>query len=612
LDQAPVEVTIREARHDVGSYEFRAADTLSIPGTFGDPLRAVEAMPGVAATLSGLPYFYVRGAPPADTGYFIDGIAVPLLFHLGPGPSVIPPGLVDHAEFFPGAAPAHYGRFAGGTIAAETKAPRDQAHGQAGAKLFDSNLLLEAPFADGHSTALVAGRYGYPNLLLSAFAPTLSLQYWDYSTRITHALGDTDVLSVFVFGARDHLQDEAQRLEPIDTQFHRADIRYDHRWHGGSFRIATTYGYDRTAQAGVETDSTEIVKATSTRVRTELRQRLSSTLDARAGGDFEVSRHQDEIGTRGVSSSSFPSTQAVAGAHFDMPIATDGRSVIIPGVRIDVYRSSDATVVGVDPRLAARLGITSTVSSMTNLGVSHQIPSTFVLPVPGARLDLSRDLQTTYQIAQGIELWMMRDMSASLSGFYYIHRRMSDYASACVTLAAQCSALERVDGRTYGLEVLVQRSLSRQLGGWLAYTFSRAERQLGNVTYLSSFDRTHVLSAVLSYRVSDGYRLGLRGVYYSGRPEVQKITFFGGATASGPLPWEAPQHRLPGFYRLDARAERRWAIGETAWITVLLEFFNATLTKEAIDYRCDRATGDCTATTVGPIALPSIGVEGGF
>src|SRR6266576_3550167 len=90
-DAKAAEVTIREAPHDVGSHEFRAIDTLSIPGTFGDPLRAVEAMPGVAATLSGLPYFYVRGAPPADTGYFIDGIPVPLLFHLGPGLSVLPP-----------------------------------------------------------------------------------------------------------------------------------------------------------------------------------------------------------------------------------------------------------------------------------------------------------------------------------------------------------------------------------------------------------------------------------------------------------------------------------------------------------------------------------------
>jgi hypothetical protein len=111
--------------------------------------------------------------------------------------------------------------------------------------------------------------------------------------------------------------------------------------------------------------------------------------------------------------------------------------------------------------------------------------------------------------------------------------------------------------------------------------------------------------------MAEGYRLGLRGVYYSGRPEVQKITSFGGATF-GPLPWEAPQRRLPGFWRLDARAERRWAIGETAFVTVLLEFFNATLTKESIDYRCDPVTGACTTTTVGPIALPSIGVEGGF
>ena len=44
----------------------------------------------------------------------------------------------------------------------------------------------------------------------------------------------------------------------------------------------------------------------------------------------------------------------------------------------------------------------------------------------------------------------------------------------------------------------------------------------------------------------------------------------------------------------------------------MAEFFDVTLSKESVVFRCDVATGLCTAQQIGPIALPSIGIEGGF
>src|SRR5690606_2633144 len=40
------------------------AEVRELPGAFGDPFRAIEALPGVVPIASGVPYFYVRGAPP--------------------------------------------------------------------------------------------------------------------------------------------------------------------------------------------------------------------------------------------------------------------------------------------------------------------------------------------------------------------------------------------------------------------------------------------------------------------------------------------------------------------------------------------------------------------
>src|SRR5260370_33054717 len=78
-----VEVTVRGAKHEIRQTTLSATDFREMPGAFGDPFRAIEALPGVTPVVSGLPFFYIRGAPPNDNAYFVHGIRVPLLFHVG-------------------------------------------------------------------------------------------------------------------------------------------------------------------------------------------------------------------------------------------------------------------------------------------------------------------------------------------------------------------------------------------------------------------------------------------------------------------------------------------------------------------------------------------------
>ncbi len=104
--QQPVEVAVRGEREELGTNHIARTESRFIPGAFGDPFRAIEALPGMTPWLSGLPYYYVRGAPPESVGYYIDGIRVPLLFHVGAGPSTMAPALVDSVDLFPGAYPA--------------------------------------------------------------------------------------------------------------------------------------------------------------------------------------------------------------------------------------------------------------------------------------------------------------------------------------------------------------------------------------------------------------------------------------------------------------------------------------------------------------------------
>jgi len=132
---------------------LRRAEVRQLPGAFGDPFRAIEIMPGVTSIVSGLPFFYVRGAPPGNVGYFLDGVRVPYLFHVAAGPSVVHPGIVDRVDLYSGGYPARFGRFAGAVVSAETTPPRPDWHGEGVVRLVDAGALVEGGFADGKGTA---------------------------------------------------------------------------------------------------------------------------------------------------------------------------------------------------------------------------------------------------------------------------------------------------------------------------------------------------------------------------------------------------------------------------------------------------------------------------
>ncbi len=659
-DAVPIEVSVHGSKRssdDIGSDAFKAQDTRTTPGTFGDPFQALATLPGIAPMASGLPYFYLRGAPPADTGYFVDGIPVPALFHIGPGPSYVPPELLSRVELFPSTAPAQFGRFVGGVMAGSLTPPdfagqRDRdggggSRGEANLRLFDASAFVETPVGESWDV-VAAGRYGYPNLLLSVFAPSLSLGYADYTLRIAHRLSPSDTISVLALGGYDHETDSSQSLPPIDSQFHRIDLRFDHAWSSGagaagppassgSFRVGATFGYDRTAGVNLDT-SGEVVASMSTRLRFEMEQRWGESLRLRSGADIGVEHF-------GYAQSGTAKVQAIGdeellGAYADLRFTLAPGVEIVPGVRVDdTQRSSNlpgGKGITVDPKLAARVALTRDISWIATMGVAHQEPS-YVLPIPGVVVSAPTGFQNVDQLAGGFETRLRSPMgidafdgiTLKLTGFYNAEHQVSDFIAACGELLS-CGPVGSASGRTYGLELLLRRELSQRFGGWLSYTLSRAERYLGNVPYLSPFDRTHELSAVLHYDFGSGFAAGLRATYYTGRPDFPSLDLgslsgtsgAGGGGGGGAIlgqsgpeisfgPGQIAQHRLPSYYRVDWRFEKRWSVfSGRGSLSAVAEFFNTTLTKEAIEFLCSPYGGVCRASNIGPIALPSIGLEG--
>ena len=131
-----------QRREEVSRITLRGDEIQQIPGTFGDPFRVMQTLPGVASVVSLLPFPIVRGASPSSTGFLLDGTRVPLLYHLLAGPSVIHPEFIDEIQFFPGGAPVPYGGYIGGIVDGRTRRARPDER----LLDFDINLLQAGGF----------------------------------------------------------------------------------------------------------------------------------------------------------------------------------------------------------------------------------------------------------------------------------------------------------------------------------------------------------------------------------------------------------------------------------------------------------------------------------
>jgi len=649
---APIDVTVEGQKpmppgRSAGQHTFKHREIERLPGAFGDGLRAVEVLPGVTPMMSGLPHFIVRGSVPSSTAYYLDGIRVPFLYHLGVGPSVVHSALVHGVDFYPGPYPAMYGGHVGGVLAAQTPPPAYRISGTANIRVFDASAFLEVPLLDGKADVFAAGRYSYTAAVLSLFTPGTNLSYWDYQAGGSVALSSADRLKLFVFGSDDYLAevtgDEEQELFAV--QFHRLHLRLDHgpprslgreaaaRW--AKVRTGVTLGYDR---SGLGEEGVMVTHGLGLRTDAELP--LHRAVRLRGGALLQIDGHEFEAeGYTPPTEPDDPEAEPVddgrisfdvgdafvsnrtheLGAYADLVIRPLDELEIVPGLRTDLYAEGELSQASVDPRGTVRIRPLPWLTSVSGFGVAHQRPA-LIVAVPG--LDpqaLDGGLQEVVQLSQGAELSLWEEIEAKVTGFVHWYHNLTDLSATCAVGTGRCTIGQRADGRAYGVEVMVRRSLTERFGGLVSYTLSRAERTAQDRTTFADFDRTHVFHLALSAALGAGWHAGARLTAYSGRPysllsfddreDPNVATMVGRRNAL----------RRGPFHRIDARLEKRWRIDDVAWVSLVFEGLNVTARKEIIDFDCRVAEAlggrgglQCGGQEIGPITIPSIGVSGGF
>jgi hypothetical protein len=624
LEGERYETVVTGALEEAPKIPLRKEELIHTAGSLGDPFRVIESLPGVAQTTWPLPFYAIRGANPGNTGFFIDGVRAPALFHFALGPSVLHPFFIQQLDFYPGGYPVDYGRYVSGIVSAETAAPAtDRLRVSADVRLFDAGGIAAMPFHQGKGTIAVAGRYSYTGYILSAFSNAYTVDYWDYQLRIEHALGPGK-LTLFAFGSGDDLRqknpditdwgfvDQPNLIAPgmAKLTFHRLQLR----WAGAVAKGRLTAA----AVGGIDDSTVSITSVFSLPVGSRsysLAPRISESwtpahwMDVEVGADSELQRfrptslvtlsggflsdnyERDLFHDRNVLS---------VGAYLGLALRAGDRLVVSPGLRYDGYFEQGTQAFSPSPRLLVRFRVGAHDWIKATAGQFSQLPS-LPVGVPGfeafglATYGLQRSRQASLGYESALEDLLGLDLDLDTSVFYQ-RLHLTDLRNTLLPDPEASDLLEPREGESYGVEVMLRRPMKHRLYGWLAYTLSRSYRVVDGIIVPSDWDQTHILNLVAGYRWPRNYSTSVRFHYNSGRP-YPLYSYRTGVVR---------YTHLPGFPQLDLRADKRF-IFDTFILDAYIELVNATLSEETYDMKQD-FSGVRTVSAYR-LVLPSIGVH---
>lgn len=550
----PYETVVRGERErtELSRVTLRGQELREVPGTMGDPFRVVMLLPGVSSLASGIAYPVVRGTAPAATGYFLDGVRVPLLYHLALGPAVVHPDFIDSVDFHPGAPPTEYGRLLGGAIEGRIRRPRDDRwHGTVYADLINAGGLVEYPVAKTGTSFTVAGRVSYTPWLTALVAnaamktgsnqkiASVVLDFWDYQARVEQELWGGR-LRLFAFGSSDKVGTESDDPELASGYmailFHRIDLRYRHRLLGGDLEAGVTFGLDRLgveARQVLDDESSSspslerdvfFVDESVWRGRARWERLLSDRLTLSAGADVERQANALTATAKEGQLAVDQTFPIAVGAFFGLWSqltweSADQRWRVTPGLRLDAFHAVPGiTRYSADPRIGARRVLDEHWTIKAGAGLFHQQP-TALIQLPVVDVDgLKAGLQEGVQLTAGIEWKSASGLQVSADVYYNPLLRtleldfFSPPAESTPSGPEPAPAVSREDsgfdrsfpyavssGYATGLEVMVRHPLGRNWFGWISYTLQRSVRKM-QFERLDPFGQSvGMASAVLPY-----------------------------------------------------------------------------------------------------------------
>jgi TonB family protein len=626
----------RREKEEVTRRTLSVQEVRRVPGTFGDPVRVIQSLPGAARAPFGLGLLVIRGSNPEDSAVYVDGIRIPLIYHLDGIRSVINSNLIEAVDYLPGGYGVRYGRSLGGAIDVRTK----RSYPEDGHELKWTTDVL-------HSGGLLTGRLGkepakqwgyalgarrsYLDLVIPLFTKdsgfVIKPRWFDYQLKLddleTRAGGR---LGVFVFGFQDIMRvstpDDVAQGTDQDTQGD-VDILYStHRllvdWERPlgerlALRFTPSIGLDLN-QGDFGGSLTGGQYTLIFELRNELPWEQSEHLTITPGVDLicgpwgfdvtlpfnpEVAASYDPIGEREDWSIEDTGWAWGPDIYIDAdirPLADPERLLITPGLRYTyAWIPGEYYGGGWDPRVALRWLPWERSVLKSSLGIYHQTPMPFEMYRPDDTvIHLLPERATSATV--GWEQSVGQAWTGDLELFY-------KHLDRLLVMNDEFTSLDDPyfvnggQGRIYGMELMLKRAPVDRWFGWVSYTLSKSERidhpdDPDDRWYAFDFDQTHILVAVAGLQLPYDFEVSTRVQYVSGNPwtpysggiyDIDQGYYWSYSTA------EYNSERMPPYFATDLRLEklftfRRWQLAAYVDLLNVIRGTNPEFVRYNYDY----------------------------
>lgn len=602
--------------------QITSKEALLIPGTNGDPIKALKSFAGVVSTNNDEgSEIYIHGSKPRETTFSVNHLPLGYVFHVGGLHSVIAPEATAQIDAYLGGFDTTYESM-GAVVDITPKFPEGSNKGRVHVGMYDSDFAYDAKL--GEDTALfISGRRSYFDLIASKVLDeldkdekdetkkttfTLFPQYYDANLILSHNVGN-HTFSLEAIMAQDQMKLNSTMNKTKDPVANgKINSKYGFttlgaRWNysGDNFESMTLLSHMKTKENSELYDADYFVK-TSNNVSTLYHETT-----------FEMDKHKPLVGFK-VSQINAPLK-----AHITKPPSSDDFDTLVTDQEIvDIDKTFKAKTYtgfvqdiwdisssdhfrygvrawntdfqkfgsGIDPRVAYVHDFSETLTASVALGQYSQLPE-ITYAIDG----FGNPLIDTFESSNHYTFNLTKkfaDKSSLVVEPYY--KTFKDLA-----ISDEVNKYESVGkGEAYGVDVTYRKKVDK-FDIIAAYTFVKAKRQLNTNShkkYRFEGDIPHTLQVNASYKLDNDWRVASLLKFNSGKPYTPIVGIekadYNGQAYNRPLYGTPYSKRMPSSYDLDIQISKTLNYSDGS-LEVAFELMNVNaLFKQNIDsYRYD-------------------------
>lgn len=597
------------------------------PGGNFDVSKAIQSLPGVGGGVGGGGFrndIIIRGGAPNENVYYLDGIEIPLINHFGTqgsggGPQgILNANFIEEVKLSSSAFDARYDNALSSVLQFKQKSGNDKRiQGNVILSATELALTLDGPFSK-KTTYLASVRRSYLQLLFQAIDLPIRPNYWDLQFKTTTKINPTTTLSFLGLGAIDEFRFAAPKKATPEKLYIINSNPSINQWNytfGVSLKKLTAKGFwnlalsRNTLNNSVEKfeDNENPSQATQTLFTDsrETENKLRFDVTSNTGGwkisygavlqyvDF-INRFENlyrkELRDQNGNIIQ-PEVRINANSNIDFirygTFLQAGRKILndrvafSAGVRMDANSLSNSEsnpLQQLSPRVSVSYALAPKWNLNTSVGSYYKLPSYTQLAFMRAGIKNSGNYIQSTHYTGGVEYLPSGSFRLTVEGFYKWYSSYPVSITEGISLANKGTdfgsigneaIIQNGKGRAYGMEIFMQKKLTKRFFGILSYTLYKSEFTNSTGKYLpAGWDNGQLLSITMGYKLPRNWELGLKFRYQGAAPltpfdlAASQLNYL--SIGTGVLDYSKYNaNRLPAFNASDIRIDKKWNYKKT-------------------------------------------------